>query len=235
MKPEADRAVHLQPAAAGTPEVTVTSCQTAPSDILAFWFPEKDKPDALEHQRLWDWRQRGGAHDEVVARFATLTQCAAAGELDAWAQSALGRLALILLLDTFARLVWAGNARAHAQEPRARELCLEGLANGHFDALPRVWHRAAFKLPLEQCECSNPAEHLAGLDTAIAIADRLTAQAPAELRALYARSAAQSRRHRAVIAQFGRYPHRNALLQREFTRAELAFVSSGDLPMPSAS
>ena len=208
----------------------MTTGLATPEHIVAFWFPDGEAPSAQEHQRLWNWRQRGGAHDEVVARFTALTERAAVGELDAWAHSAVGRLALILVLDPFARLVWAGTSRAYAYDLKARDLCLQGLANGHFQALPKVWHQAAFKTPLEHCECDEAAHHLAHLDTAIGIADRLVGQAGAALQPWYALSAAQLRRHRAVIARFGRYPHRNALLGRMSTPQELAFISSGDLP-----
>jgi len=170
----------------------------------------------------------------VVARYAALVARAAAGELETWADSAPGRLALILALDTFARALWSGTPRAWAGGAAACTLCLQGLANGHFDALPRVWHRAAFTQPLLHVECEDPARHLAHLDMAIAIADQLIEQAPAHLRPWYETSAAQSRRHRAVIAQFGRYPHRNALLGRQSTPQELAFIASGDLPRTAA-
>ena len=57
------------------------------------------------------------------------------------------RLALILALDTFTRAVWSGTPRAWSGGPVARGLCLQGLANGHFDALPRLWHKAGFMSP----------------------------------------------------------------------------------------
>ena len=211
----------------------MTAGAPTPEDIVAFWFPDGDAPGAQEHQRLWNWRLRG-AHDQLVARFAALTQQAAVGALDAWALRPVGRLALILLLDPFTRAVWTSTPRAYAAGPKACALCLQGLVNGHFDALPRVWHQAAFKTPLEQCEWDEPAEHLAHLDTAVDIADRLAGQAPAELRPWYAQSAGQSRRHRAVIAQFGRYPQRNAILGRASTPQEMAFIASGELPLPPA-
>jgi uncharacterized protein (DUF924 family) len=131
--------------------------------------------------------------------------------------------------------VWSGTPRAWAGGPAARDLCLQGIDNGHFDALPRLWHQAAFVSPLEHVECDDPAQHLAHLDTAITIADQLVEQSPAALRPWYESSAAQARRHRAVIAQFGRFPHRNALLGRKSTPQELAFIAGGDLPRTAAS
>ncbi len=80
--------------------------QPTPRDILAFWFPDGDAPAPEEHIRLWNWRMRGGAHDAVVAQFCDLTARAAAGDLDHWAETPQGRLALILILDQFTRSVW---------------------------------------------------------------------------------------------------------------------------------
>ncbi len=201
-----------------------------PEDIVVFWFPDGDAPTAEEHMRLWNWRMRGGAHEEVIMRFSDLTTRAAAGDLDHWAATPMGRLALTLVFDQFTRSVWAGTPRAYAYDERARDLCLQGLENGHFDALENVWQKAAFKIPLEHCECADPADHLANLDIAIAIADRLIDEAPPHLRQAYEFGAGQPRMHRAVIARFGRHPHRNAVLGRNSTNEELDYIATGDFP-----
>lgn len=226
---DADRHAPAPPAASDAPGCGMSACTTTPEDILAFWFPDGDTPTAQEHQRLWHWRLHGGAHQEVLARFSALTALAAASELDDWAHAPRGRLALILILDAFVRAIGSGTPRAYAGEDRALDLCLQGLANRHFDALPTVWHKAAFLTPLEQAEGDDPTRHLANLEAAIVLADRLVGQSPAELRPWYEMRAGQLRRHHAVIARFGRYPHRNAILGRASTPQELAFVASGDL------
>lgn len=202
----------------------------APEDIIAFWFPDGDAPTADEHVRLWNWRMRGGAHEEVVTRFSDLTKRAAAGDLDHWADRPMGRLALTLILDQFTRSVWAGTPQAFAYDEKARDLCLEGLKNGHFDALENVWQKTAFKIPLEHCECVSPADHLAYLDIAISIADRMIDEAPPHLRQFYEFGAALPRRNRAVIASFGRHPHRNAILGRASTPGEMDYIATGDFP-----
>jgi uncharacterized protein (DUF924 family) len=201
--------------------------QFTPQDIVDFWFPEGDQPTPEDHVRLWSWRMRGGAHDKVVARFSDLTGRAAAGDLDHWAKTAQGRMALILILDQFTRSVFAGTPRADASDPDARDLCLEGLENGHFDTLPNVWQKAAFKIPLEHCECP---QHLANLDRAIAIAEKLVEEATEALRKVFEMGATQPGRHRAVIARFGRHPHRNALLGRASTPEELDYPEKGEFP-----
>lgn len=198
-----------------------------PDDIIAFWFPDGEAPTPEEHIRLWNWRMRGGAHEAVVAGFSAVTERATAGVLDHWAETPIGRLALILILDQFTRSVWAGTPRALSGDIGARDLCLAGLANGHFDALANVWYKAAFKIPLEHCE--GP-DHLANLDRAVAIAEVLVAEAPEPLRKVYAMGAEQPKRHRAVIARFGRHPHRNAVLGRTSTPDELDYLATGDFP-----
>lgn len=201
--------------------------EAAIDEVLEFWFPDAPNPEPDRHMDHWIWRMRGGAHDAVVAQYSEITEQAAAGDLDHWAATPRGRMTLIILLDQFSRSVWAGTPRAFAQDPKALALCLEGFENGHFDALDSVWQKSAYKLPLEHCECPD---HLANVDRAIAVARAIAAEAPAPLRALYERSVQQPELHRAVIAAYGRHPHRNAVLGRVSTAAEQAYLAKGGFP-----
>ena len=198
-----------------------------PAEIIAFWFPDGENPKLEPHMELWAWRMRGGANEEIMANYTDATHRAADGEFDDWANDPLGRLALIILLDQFPRTVWAGDAKAYAQDPKALSLCLEGLENGHFDALPNVWYKSVFKLPMEHCECPD---HVANLDRVIQIADQILEDAPDNLKNAYAFAAQQPRKHRAVIAQFGRHCHRNEILRRPSTPDELAYLAEGVFP-----
>ncbi len=200
---------------------------TKPQEIITFWFPDGPSPEPKRHMDLWTWRMRGGANGEILARYSEVTERAALGEFDRWAETPHGRLALIILLDQFPRTVWAGSAGAYSQDPKALALCIEGLENGHFEALENVWQKSAFKLPLEHCECPN---HLANLDRAVMIADQLAKEAPDNLRQAYAFAARQPRLQRAVIAEFGRHPHRNAVLGRTSTAEEMDYIAKGQFP-----
>ena len=198
-----------------------------PEDILAFWFPDGPNPDAQTHMEHWAWRMRGGANEDIMARYVQVTEHAAAGGYDHWAEEPLGRLALIILLDQFPRTVWDGTPDAYSQDPKALALCLEGLENGHFDALETVWFKSMFKLPMEHCECDD---HLANLDRVIAIADVLVDEAPEQLKPIYEFGAGQPRKLREVIARFGRHSHRNAVLGRASTPDEEVYLKSGTFP-----
>jgi uncharacterized protein (DUF924 family) len=198
-----------------------------PDEILDFWFPDGPDPTAERHLELWSWRMRGGATAEVIARYTDLTQRAVTGELDHWADTPRGRLALIIVLDQFPRSIWAGTPAAYASDPKALALCMEGFDNGHFDALENVWFKTMYKMPLEHCECPG---HLANLDRVIAIAEAALAAAPPQLQRVYEMAVEQPKLHRAVIARFGRHAHRNAVLGRVSTPEEVAYLNDGVFP-----
>jgi uncharacterized protein (DUF924 family) len=90
-------------------------------EVFDFWFPEGRSlnVDAEAHSAYWFWRMHGGADDEIMARFSSLTARAADGALDHWALDPHGRLALIVILDQFSRFVWRDSARLCAGRSRA--------------------------------------------------------------------------------------------------------------------
>jgi uncharacterized protein (DUF924 family) len=196
-------------------------------EVLRFWFPDSPDEDLETHGRRSAWRMRGGADEEIVARFTDVTEQAAAGALDHWAEDPRGRLALIVILDQFSRSVWSGSPRAFAQDPRALTLALEGLENGHYAALSAPWEQTSYQLVLGHCE--GP-DHLARLDRAHALAQEIQASAPDHLKPIYAFGVEQKVLHRRVIETFGRYPHRNAILGRTSTPEEAAYVAEGQFP-----
>lgn len=198
-------------------------------EVLDFWFPEGVNPDidAKTHQAHWFWRMQGGADDEIVARFSGLTEQAAAGGLDHWAQTPHGRLALIVILDQFSRSIWRDDERAFAQDPHALALAVEGLSNGHYAALEMSWFKVVHGLPLGHCE--GP-DHLQRLDRLIGLREEIAADAQVPLRPIYGSLVRQARDVRDVIASFGRHPHRNAVLGRASTPAEELYIAKGAFP-----
>lgn len=198
-------------------------------EVLGFWFPEGRSFEigAETHRDHWFWRMRGGADGEIEARFSELTAEGAAGNLDHWASSPEGRLALIILLDQFSRSLWRGSPRAFAQDPAALALSMEGLANGHYAALPVPWFRIIHGLPLGHCE--GP-DHLARVDRLIALREAIAAEARPQLRPIYRALVKQARDVREVIATFGRHPHRNEVLGRHSSPAEEVYLREGNFP-----
>ena len=173
--------------------------------------------------RQFEWWFSGGADSAIAERFGPLLERATRGELDHWSKLPRLRLSLIIVLDQFSRSFYRGTARAFAQDPKALALALEGLAIGHFTALQTPWEKTFFLLPL------GHSEELSHLERAVTLAEQLAANAPPELRKILEHSVSQARGHRDIIARFGRHPHRNAVLGRQSTPEELAYLASGNL------
>jgi uncharacterized protein (DUF924 family) len=191
----------------------------APDVILDFWFGDRSLSDARIARRqsdLW-WGASADADRDIARRFALAHERATAGELDAWTGNAQGRLALIVLLDQFSRNMFRGTPRAFACDAQARSLCVDGVAQG-VDRGLRPIERVFFYLPLEHAESREDQAR------SVSLFEALAADASAETRELFADYAEYARRHRDIVDRFGRFPHRNAILKRESSAAEQAFL-----------
>ena len=195
---------------------------TDPEDILAFWFPPGLDSDEEAHRRQFDFWFGGGANVRIAQQFAATLDAAAQGELDSWARAPRSRLALIIVLDQFSRCLHGGSAKAYAQDEKAVDLVLDGVERGFYRQLSTVWEKTFFMMPL------GHSEQLALMERCVALAEVLVEEAPDHLRRIYEFSASQARGHRDVVARFGRQPHRNALLGRDSTEAERAYIAAGD-------
>lgn len=155
------------------------------------------------------WFRGGEAFDDACRRFETTHLAAARRELDGWAETAEGTLALLLLLDQMPRNLWRGTAHMWATDPLARMFAHRGLDRG-FDRSGPEDLRAFWYLPFQHSERLE--DHDRGL---AAMAD------------LDAEATKWARHHREIVVRFGRFPHRNAALGRESTPEEQAFLESG--------
>ncbi|MBN8894939.1 MAG: DUF924 domain-containing protein [Rhodanobacter sp.] len=181
-----------------------------PRDVLDFWFD----PAHAAH-----WFAKDAAFDEQIRRrFAVAADDAAQGRLDAWASNPADWLALLILLDQFPRNLHRGDAQAWAADVKAQRIALSGLAGGFDQALPPLQRVFAY-LPLEH------AEDMGLQQRAVTLFEALHAQAPVAGRARFAEFLDYARRHREVIARFGRFPHRNAVLGRDSTAAEREYLA----------
>ncbi len=178
---------------------------TEPSDILDFWF--NGDPSA----RRAAWFQKDDAFDAECARFASAAEAARAGAFDHWAGSAEGSLALLILLDHLSRNLHRGSALAFAADARARQVASAAVDRG-FDRVLTPVQRMFVYLPFEH------SEDLADQDRSVALFEAIRP-------ALGDSTVDYARRHRDVIARFGRFPHRNAVLGRTNTAAEAAYLA----------
>ena len=193
-------------------------------DVLDFWFgADPMAPDQLsQRMRLWFGGDeppeiRALRDESLTARFGSLAQSAAAGHLDAWVSSPHRLLALVLLLDQFPRSIHRGTAAAFAQDERALELVMAGLQTGA-DATLTPIQRVFFYMPMQHSESPDIQEE------SVAAFRRLALEAPLEQRSLFQNCLKFAQLHQRIVARFGRFPHRNAVLGRQDSPAEEAFL-----------
>ena len=190
-------------------------------DVLSFWLGDGllyDWP-STDHSSLWFGG--GTTQDEQIRnRFGALVDEALSGGLADWEATVNTRLALIIVLDQFTRNVYRGQARAFAGDPRAQQLVLQTLTMGQNTLLPRVG-RVFLYMPLMH------AEDLALQDECVARFTHLLNTATPERREALASNLRFAQQHRDIVAQYGRFPYRNAALGRENTPAETEFLKNG--------
>jgi uncharacterized protein (DUF924 family) len=191
--------------------------------VREFWFGhERLTAETLSRRmRMWfseDWPEERERRDaEITTRFAKLFERAASGELDTWADGPRRRLSLIILLDQFPRHMFRGTARAFACDDKALGLTLSGMQSAA-DAALDVRERMFFYMPLEH------AERLEIQEESVVAFRRLLLEAPQPLREPFESALHFAQLHRDIIAQFGRFPHRNRALGRDSTPAEEAWL-----------
>jgi uncharacterized protein (DUF924 family) len=178
--------------------------------VLEFWFGAPDDPGCGAPRDIWF--KADAAFDRAVgARCAALHRAAAEGRLDGWAATPLGCLALLILLDQVPRNLFRGTPAAYATDAQARAHARAAVAAGLDRGLGPV-ERWFVYLPFEHSEALE--DQRRGVALFEALPDH-----PDRAKAIEA-----VRRHHEIIARFGRFPHRNAILGRPSTDAEIEFL-----------
>lgn len=185
--------------------------QMRPNGVLDFWFAPPGDP---EHNRTRAvWFKKDDAFDaEVRTRFGAAIELALAGALAGWRATADGAVAEIVVLDQFTRNAFRNTARAFVGDASALTAARALVASGADRALPGVRRQFVY-LPFEH------GEDLATQEESLRLFRKLAQDDPA-----LADLVAWAERHHAVVARFGRFPHRNGLLGRTSTPEEEAFL-----------
>ena len=133
-----------------------------------------------------------------------------AGHLDSWAETAEGALGLVILLDQFSRNIHRGSPLMFAADARALSTAKRSINRGDHYAFPAPVAKWLY-MPFEHAEDIDAQERAVGL---------FGARGPAE-------NVPYAIEHRDIIARFGRFPHRNAILGRPSSPAERAYLADG--------
>jgi uncharacterized protein (DUF924 family) len=179
--------------------------------VLAFWFGAPG--DAWFGRFRPEWFQKNAAFDQAIRRrFSSLLEALTEGEHQDWLLSPRGALAFVIVLDQFSRNLFRDDARAFVQDALARSAADQAIRRG-FDAETPPVERGFFYLPFMHSEDLGDQARSVALYEALAEGDAGNS------------SLDYARRHRDIIARFGRFPHRNAALGRPSTPEEVAFLS----------
>ena len=172
-----------------------------PKDVLEFWFGAEPKY----------WFAKDDEFDAAIrARFAKTLADARDGALAAWENSLQGQLALVIVLDQFSRNLHRGSGDAFSHDFEALRLSRAITVHGDWDTLSKAEQQFAV-MPMMHAEDLQAQEDCIGWMEQIGNENAVN----------YAII------HRDIIKQFGRFPHRNAVLARETTPEEQAFLDDG--------
>ena len=172
-----------------------------PQEILDFWFSKEVKRHWFEQSEYLDTKVRV-MYERI---FRDAVNC----ELSDWRDTIQGRLAEIIILDQFSRLIFRGRPHAYTQDRMALLLAQEAVRHQSFPFL-EAKQRQFILMPFLHSENRNIHTVARGLFQRFGTP----------------KSVRLEERHKAVIDRFGRYPHRNAILNRQSTPEELAFLKA---------
>lgn len=170
------------------------------ADVLRFWFTELQPNDWFSGSAQVD--------DAIRARFGQLYQALQASPLLPSSLDARSLLAAVIVFDQFPRNLFRKSAAAYATDARALELARHAVATGKDRSLTEQERHFLYMPFMHSEERTMQAESVrlfAGIDT-----DGLQ----------------WARHHHEIVERFGRFPHRNAILGRESTPAEIEFLKT---------
>ena len=177
-------------------------------DILNFWFEGTDLTRKMEKRKIW-FKSTPEFDQAIHDNFTQAYKDAAVGRLDDMKESQGGCLALIIILDQFSRNLFRNDPNAFAADAKAREFARYALDQGYDQGIDQ-FAKTFFYLPFEH------SENLADQELSV----KLFAQSNNE----DTNKAAIG--HHDAIAQFGRFPHRNAVMGRKNTPAEEEYLKN---------
>lgn len=170
-------------------------------EIIALWFSERVRP-------LW-FRSTPEFDRELADRFTEVYKAAAVGRLADWEETPEGALALVIVLDQIPLNIYRRQPACYATESAARRVAQRALKRDFDQRLPDE-QKAFLYMPFMHSEELSDQDLAVQLYSRAGLTDNLTF----------------ARHHRDLIRRFGRFPHRNAILGRESTPAELEYLSS---------
>lgn len=170
-------------------------------EVLSFWFSD-------EMRSRW-FASTPELDQEIKRRFEAHWQAAVAGQLNDWKHSAEGSLALVIVLDQFPLNMYRGQAKSFSSEAQAIEVAAQAVSHAQ-DHILEAEQQAFLYMPFMH------SESLKDQDQSVALFNKAGLD----------HSFRFAKHHRDIIVRFGRFPHRNAILGRTSTDAEIEYLNS---------
>lgn len=192
-----------------------------PDDVLEFWLADApESPEAARARSDFWFGNNPEIDSQIWQLFEDVINDAASGVYADWAETAFGRLALIILLDQFPRNIYRGTSEVYRYDSIALSLAGQGVTVGQLAGLS-VPEQAFFLMPYQHSE--DISVQRAGVQLMQAMID----EAPEEWKPIASGYHDFAVRHHDIVAAYGRFPHRNSLLGRSSTDAEAEFLAEG--------
>lgn len=199
---------------------------TLPDDaaaVLTYWYGHANIGNATPDAKA-RWFAGGDKIDQSISeQFADTLAAAQSGNLDHWTHHSLGRLALIITLDQFSRNIHRHSAKAFANDALALRHSQTAVA-GKQQVCLAAHQRVFMVMPMMH------AESLAAQDQLLALLDEWIAHYStiSDMTSVdYLNNTRQfAKQHRDIIADFGRFPYRNAALNRPTTEPEARYLAA---------
>jgi uncharacterized protein (DUF924 family) len=188
-------------------------------EVLGFWFATRQLDNLTIDSRMERWFDDEEAFNtELAERFGKLTEQALANDLDDWANTPHGQLALILLLEQFPRKIHKSGNKAFRGDRKALKLCERGVVSEAYKTLSAI-EQLFFFMPLQR------AESIKVQNTSVKVFRSLAGRVSETMRDTFDTVAQFAELRHDIIKEFGRFPHRNASLGRSNTSNEDSYLT----------
>ncbi|MAF82886.1 MAG: hypothetical protein CL797_02135 [Chromatiales bacterium] len=193
----------------------------SPEEILQFWFSDScDSPELAEKRNSFWFSVDDEVDQQIWTNYADLVVDAGGDHYRYWTESAYGQLALIIVLDQFPRNIFRGTSEAYRYDGAALSLASEGVKKGQLAGLA-IPQQAFFLMPYQH------SEDIAVQRTGLELMQGLVNEAPDGWQNCASTFLDFARLHHDIVASYGRFPHRNAVVGRTSTEAETRYLAEG--------
>jgi len=204
----------------GQPQIELIDGVVTPQAVIDYWFGS-DPQDLVEVKKRYKiWFKSGAAQDEYIrSNFQSTVEQALAGNLACWRDTPESALAEIIVCDQFTRNIYRGTRQAFSGDKLALRCAQRAIDCGADMELPPI-QRMFVYMPLEHAENREVQEQ------SVTMFEMLAADSPTQFDELMQGALRAVVGHAEIIRKFGRFPHRNAILERESTDRELKFLEA---------